>query len=72
MWASATGRFPTGPIGPVGRQRVPHVGHGDDAGLERNVAADEPARVALAVHPLVVVEDHGSTSRSDGAFEASS
>ena len=37
MWASAAGRLPAGPVGAVRGERVPHVGHRDDPGLERDL-----------------------------------
>ena len=42
------------PVRPVARQGVVDVDDGDDATLERNLAAGEPARIAGAVDPLVV------------------
>src|SRR5690554_6928190 len=43
-------------VGPVVRQGVERVRHGQDARLERDVLARQPVRIALTVPPFVVRE----------------
>jgi len=45
-------------IRPIGRQRVVHVGHRDDARADRNLVAHEPVGVPGPVAPFVVMADH--------------
>ena len=52
--AHALGRHP-GAIRPIGRQGVDDVGNGQDAGGCRERVAREPATVALAVNPFVMI-----------------
>ncbi len=53
---AASGRH-AGAIGALGGQGVEGVGDREEPGLEGDLLADEPARVAAAVEALVVVED---------------
>jgi hypothetical protein len=39
------------------RHRVVSVSDGNDPGLDRNLSARGPARIALSVDPLVMIED---------------
>src|SRR5665647_2397378 len=48
------GRRQGWPVGPIARQRVEDICDGDDASLQRNLLAGEPARIAGAVPALVV------------------
>ena len=50
-------RRPGRAIHAVGDQRVVHVADGEDAGLDAHLVGVQPARVAAAVEPLVVVGD---------------
>src|SRR4051794_16796797 len=52
------GRRPTLAVRAVGGERVPHVGHGDDPGLERDGAAREATGIPATVDALMVMEDH--------------
>jgi hypothetical protein len=52
----AVGR-PRRPVGAVGGERVPDVGHGHDAGGQRDLAG-KAVGVAAAVVALVVLADH--------------
>src|SRR5665647_3428147 len=48
------GRRQGQPVGPIARQRVEDICDGDNAPLQRNLLAGEPARIAGAVPALVV------------------
>jgi hypothetical protein len=54
----AVGR-PGRPVGAVGGERVPHVGHGHDAGGQGDLLPGQAVGVAGAVVALVVLADHG-------------
>ena len=47
-----------GPVGPVRRHRLDHVGDGEDAGLREDGVTAQALRIARAVHALVVLKDH--------------
>ena len=42
-------------VGPTLRQRLKHIGHGNDAGLQRDAAGAGVVRVTRAVDPFMVL-----------------
>ena len=50
---------PGRPVGAVGGERVPHVGHGHDPRGQRDLLPGDPVGVAAPVVALVVLADHG-------------
>lgn len=46
-------------IGAAGGDGIESVGHSDDAGAKRDIRAGKAIGIAVAIHPLVMVADHG-------------